>query len=462
MFEIALLLQATLWIVVFLVFLRNKSSSIFHPLFFYLVFHGLVFVARPILGEVLSLHQVADYMYFYPDDSDKIRALVVSSVALVVFAIFAMRSGSATPAFADRVTMRPTRSESIALWLTWAVLAPLAIYSAVFAIGGAGFEGTGRVQMERVEGIAAYTNTTGYLVDASQMLMPLVLLPILFAKRRWIAYLPATAFIGYRVFMGWGRWTIVDLVIVIFLAQLWLRRHKWPNRRAFATWAVIIPAVFFVFAALGDNRDLARSYFGDIGTDQQVLDGRSWLEKLDNLDFANYDYLTFVVSVVPKSTLSYTYGTQYLQLFTEPIPRIWWPAKPYGPPIKFFDLNDYANFIGLTVSLPGDGWMSGGWIGVVLTMALAGWLLGKLHRWFWRNQASKAKAILYLITIAVSSQLFRDGGISIFKFMLFTSVPIVFWALSVRVLDRVTRRRRVVPLAYMNKKGGRANQRSAG
>lgn len=437
MFEIGLVFQFAIWVVVILVFLRNKASSIFHPLFYYLVFHGVVFVLRPILGDLLGLHQVADYMSFYPSDGEKVRALAVSSVALVVFALFSLRVGKVTPVFAERVARKPTKSESSAVWVTWLILAPLAIYSVVYAIGGSSFDGSGRVQMERVGGVAGYTNTTGYIVDASQMLMPLVLLPIVFGRRKWIAYMPAVAFIAYRVFMGWGRWTIVDFVLVVFLAQLWLRGQKWPKRQSVFAAVIVIPTLFFLFAALGDNRELARSYFANSPSAQHLLDQRSWLEKFDNLDFANFDYLTLVVSVVPKSTLTYTYGTQYLQIFTEPIPRILWQSKPYGPPIKFFDLNDYANFIGLTVSLPGDGWMSGGWLGVVITMALAGALLGRLHKWFWRNQRSKAKVLVYLVTLAVLSQLFRDGGISIFKFMLFTSIPIFFWALTTQAIDRI-------------------------
>src|SRR5256885_11986108 len=99
MLEISLLAQFTIWLVVCATFVRSKSSSIFHPLFFYLVFHGLVFVVRPILGEVLGLHQVSDYMDFYPTDGEKIRALAVSSSALVVFAFAAMRAGREVPHF---------------------------------------------------------------------------------------------------------------------------------------------------------------------------------------------------------------------------------------------------------------------------------------------------------------------------------------------------------------------------
>src|SRR2546423_10381601 len=296
MLEMCLLAQFTIWLIVGAAFLRSKTSSIFHPLFFYLVFHGLVFVIRPIVGEVLNLHQVSDYMNFYPEDGEKIRALAVSSIGLIVFAVAVLRAGREVPHF-SRVLEKSRKSESTALWMTWLVLAPLAIYSAFFALGGWSFDGTGRVQMERIEGIAVYTNTTGYLVDASQMLMPLVLLPIVFGRRKWPVFVPAALFLGYRVFVGWGRWTIVDLLIVIFLAQLWLRGRKWPRKKSVAAAVVIIPTVFFLFAALGDNRDLARDFMTERRADQTILDDRTWLEKLDNLDFANFDYLTLSVSV---------------------------------------------------------------------------------------------------------------------------------------------------------------------
>jgi hypothetical protein len=159
--------------------------------------------------------------------------------------------------------------------------------------------------------------------------------------------------------------------------------------------------------------------------------GMSSTEKLrmrwDSQDFANFDYLAAVVALVPRRTGSHTYGLQYLQLFTEPIPRLLWRGKPAGAPIRLMNLNQHANFLGLTMSLPGDGWISGGWIGVILTMTLAGLATGLGHRGYWRNRGHPVLALLYMTFLGVSPNWFRDGGISVFKFLFFTWLPLLIW-----------------------------------
>ena len=149
--------------------------------------------------------------------------------------------------------------------------------------------------------------------------------------------------------------------------------------------------------------------------------------KYDSPDFANFDYLTFVMAVVPERTGIYTYGAQYAQLFTEPIPRKLWPGKPVGSPIRLFNLNNYGDFFGLTPSLVGDGWMSGGWIGVTITMTVVGFILGALHRWFWQRNGNNMAALCYLVGLAMIPQWYRDGGISIAKFVFWNLSPLLLW-----------------------------------
>src|SRR5262249_25575385 len=139
--------------------------------------------------------------------------------------------------------------------------------------------------------------------------------------------------------------------------------------------------------------------------------------RLNTLDFGNFDFLTYIVVVVPERTGEYTYGLQYLQLFTEPIPRMLWKSKPVGSPVRLINLNAYGNFIGLTYSLPGDGWMNGGWVGLLVTMALAGAVLGWAHAQFWRYVGHWIIPILYLVGLAMLPQWYRDGSISIAKFL---------------------------------------------
>jgi hypothetical protein len=95
--------------------------------------------------------------------------------------------------------------------------------------------------------------------------------------------------------------------------------------------------------------------------------------------------------------------------------------------VAFFDLNAYGNFIGLTPSLVGDGWMSGGWVGVITTLALVGGFLGWAHRWFWKHVDDNLAVLFYLTALPMLAQWYRDGGISIAKFMLWNWLPLLLW-----------------------------------
>src|SRR5262249_51407645 len=148
------------------------------------------------------------------------------------------------------------------------------------------------------------------------------------------------------------------------MAYCWSFRKKWLP---FWSIAAALP-ILVLFNLLGHNRDILKAFL--VGEEVRVVESTVGLSKeghlrrqLDTQDYSNFDYLSYVVFVVPEKTGGHTYGAQYLQLFTEPIPRILWKGKPIGSPVKMINIGAYGNFVGLTVSLPGDGWISGGWIG---------------------------------------------------------------------------------------------------
>jgi hypothetical protein len=213
------------------------------------------------------------------------------------------------------------------------------------------------------------------------------------------------------------------------MSYCWYYRRKW-----IPLWSVgVAIPILVIFNLLGHNRDILKSFL--LGQEIQVVEndpgmtaGAKLKRQLDTQDYANFDYLCYVVSVVPERSGTYTFGRQYLQLFTEPIPRILWKGKPVGAPVNTgINLAAYGNFVGLTVSLAGDGWLSGGWIGLIITLSTVGSLLGWAHRRFWNNIEDPMRCLLYLVGVAMVPQWYRDGGISIAKFLLFNLAPILVW-----------------------------------
>jgi len=165
------------------------------------------------------------------------------------------------------------------------------------------------------------------------------------------------------------------------------------------------------------------------------------LRFMEGMDTGNLEYLEFVVRAIPAKTGSYSYFASVLQIFTEPIPRVLWPNKPVGEPIRFFDLFDIGNPIGMTYSLPGQGWSDLGWAGVALWCGLFGGIWGWFHNQFARRSITGLRVIVYMTLLPLSILFFRDGGaITMLRFGLFLTIPLLVfggltWLFRVQSLE---------------------------
>ena len=437
--QLALYAQLAFFLLIAVPFLLNRRASLFHPLSFYLLFHFIVFVLRPFMVHYLKFDGRWIYMRYFPSDDEFAFTLLVSSVALLVFSLCCWFFGRSNvpPALPTLRFPDFTSKERKAYNWTLLLLGPLTLFSMLFASQDIVVNDVGDIQMtqDMATGITIYVNTTGYVVDAQTMFGSLAVLTMWRFRFAIWTWLPIVFFVLYRGFLGGGRWPMITTMLTILLIYLYRTRKRWFRVRYLA---VLLP--LFVFF---QNIGLDRNYFRDMidggqRVVHQIPEERTWLQQQDNPDFANFEFLAFILNVVPERSGTYTYFTQYLQIFTEPIPRILWSEKPIGAPIQLINLNNYGNFIGLTNSLAGDGWLSFGWVGLVITMALVGLFLGWLHRRFWSNISNVRIVVTYCTFIPLTVLWFRDGGISIAKTALFTLLPIFIWRGLVRLIARPT------------------------
>lgn len=427
MIEAALFLQLLLWLAIAGLFVAHRGASLFHPLGFYLVFHVLVFVARPWLVHYAGFDSQWYYMRFEPSAEIFVLTLAVTSLALLIFAGFALTAGYADIRF-ENSGIKFTRTQKQAFYVVLVVLLPIALYGAkrdaqIFGLLAA--PGESGMFVDPSSAHTYFQNTTGYIVKAHNLLIPLTALFVAVNRFRWWSYAPLLAFCGYRMFLG-SRWGIVVALGIVVLLHLYWHRARWLRARYVA---LVIP-VFLAFHALGQDRDYFREITG-IGETRyraEAFEEESFVESLDAPDFANFDFLAYIIWVVPEQSRTYTYFTQYLWLFTQPIPRMIWPGKPRGMPIELVDLNDYGWFGTRTWSIVGDGWLSFGVVGVVITLAGVGWSLGRLHRWFARNLHRAFPVLVYCCFMPASILWFRNGNIvSAVKLAMWILLPVFLW-----------------------------------
>ncbi|MGF1449420.1 MAG: hypothetical protein ACFB20_08395 [Opitutales bacterium] len=436
--------QWVLLALVTLVVAIRGQLTIFHPVTHYLAFHGMVFAMRPTLIYVGELNKVWDYMEFHPSGELLTEALQITSACLIVFVVaFSLACPSQRifkmPRFADL-----TGGEKRALWMTIGLLAPLGLYS----VFGANMSGE-----MTASGVYVMTGTSGYLNDAQRVLIPVCILVAWYFKWRIFSLIPLVVFLGYRFSQGWGRWTILLTMVAIFLVYMWDKRRTWFKGKDMILAGVVGTGIAVGFHELGKNRNAGQEWMRSVMEDTTIekaykrgmtsvtltkdpTKDAEFLKKIDGLDFANFDFLVYIMDKVPEETGKYSQGVQHLQLFTEPIPRGLWKGKPIGPPVPYFDLNDYGNFIGLTVSILGDGWITGGLPGALFNVLMAAVALATLYRFFLAHQTSPFVVFPYLIFCAMLVQFFRDGSlVAMLKFILFTiALPFSMWWFFAKVL----------------------------
>lgn len=411
-----LLIQWTLFGMVVVALLFRRLLTPFHPTFYYVLFHLIVFCIRPTLVAFADFDTVFNYMGLQTDAELLRTTLWLSSFALVVFSVaFSAHAAGGTPwDSGEPPSVEPGQIKSF--WLMALIIVPAGLYS-VFGADVKGYH---------VGGTYVLTGTSGYLNDLQQVFVSFVVLFAFVHRWRWWSLTPLLVFIYYRLGEGHARWMMIYPVLFGILIYLWQNRRIVPP-----FWMIApLPVLFIMFSTMTHDRWYFQRMFEGQETERSAVmdDHLSFKEKWDTMDFANFDYLAFAVAVVPEKTNGYNFGVQHLQLFTEPIPRGLWPGKPVGSPVSLIDASKHGNILGVTFSIVGDGWISYGWLGVTVTMAFYGFVLSLIYNWFLLRHSNLFKGLICLLVFSILVQVFRDGGIvSMARFLLFTSLPIILW-----------------------------------
>lgn len=405
----------------------RPAASMYHPAMIYLLVHFIIFVVRPLFAFYGQFDFVYNLYQFHPSQADKITAILAANLSLVVFVVASTWIGYEKIQFnrseIDQVQLSLMRG---ALFVTVGVLLPIGIYAMLIAWQGrsTGFED--RI-VDAATGTTINTKGSGYLHEAQLLAGPCVVLLAWAMRFRLIWMLPIVGFMILRAGTG-GRGPLVYAILMIGILYYFERRNRWPNMRSL----VIGVLALAMFASVGNDRGRAiRSLF----IDERSIDYNRSTEVsfMEGMDLANLEYLEYLVHTIPEKTGTYGYFLDNLALFTEPIPRVLWKDKPIGAPIKMYNLFDHGSPIGMTYSLPGNGWAQLGYLGVVIWSWIFGLFYGKFYNWFARGRQTNAKLAIYASVMSMSFVAFRDGGlVSIARFSVFLLAPAVLWLIVCR------------------------------
>ncbi|MDC7786713.1 hypothetical protein PQJ75_08260 [Rhodoplanes sp. TEM] len=430
MYDLHLLFTLAVWAALCLLFVNSRCASIFHPIAYYLAFHGLVFVVRPFFQHYLELNSVYALYRFWPDPEVKHVTLLIANLGLASFFLGAMWTGNLPMRFPTAEQQDAQDRRGPLLIVTLLLVSPLILMSMRYALS----INFGEYDLRNMVRDAStfrtlYTDTSAYIADANLMLGALGVAIAWAYRFRPVALLPFVAFVALRLTIGWMRHSFVLMTIALALLFLFDRRRRWP-----APWMVAVGlAGAVMFSALSEHRSLVAEWITGEVTRARVVTERAHF--FDGLDFANLEFVEYIVTIVPGQTKTFNYFSNSLEVLTAPIPRALWPEKPTGSPISFYNINNYGYPIGITFTVVGEGWQSLGYAGVVVWCLLGGLLWGGAYRLFVANVTSTFATLYYLLVLPVSLMWFRDGVlITLVQFPLSFVAPILLCQLLGRVV----------------------------
>ncbi|WP_144097232.1 O-antigen polymerase [Croceicoccus sediminis] len=422
MYDLLLLASTLFYIAVVFIYVHRPAASVFHPASLYLLFHGFIFVLRPIAARLMDFEFVYATYQFQPSLSDKMTVILAANLGMVTFVATAMSVARQPVVFErdefDEISRRSLRKPFIAAAL---ILAPVGLYS-IFDYWMNSATDTGTMVFDTETNIRINTTGNGYFFEMQLVLASLSVVTAWLYRFRWWSLLPFAFFVFVKAGSG-GRGAFVYASFALMLLWLWENRRKWPEWRTIAMGAGVLVLFNFVVA---DRGKAIRSIFV---ADQARTYERAALKPLEHMDFANMEYFEYLVYAVPQRSGTYDYFLSNLQIFTEWIPRALWSGKPVGAPIKTINLFDYGSPLGMTTSLPGMGWYELGWIGVVIQCAVFAAIFGYAYRWLLIGKRSTFALLIYMLFLATAVIGFRDGSLlSTVKMSLFyLLIPLGLW-----------------------------------
>ena len=427
MYETALALSVICFVLVTVYFVRGPSFSLFHPLTFYSAFHGFIFVFRPIIVWLNDYDYIYRVYQFTPSPSDRLTVILASNAGFLAFALCCLRSGNVAMQFKQDGYSHAERDRLKPLLLgVLAICVPIGLYSLGNLWTNVITTGTyGEMTMDAATGTIINSQANGYLTEAQLMLASCGALVAWVYRFRLLSIAPLLVFAVFRAGTG-GRGPFVIGLVTVGLLFLYEHRRRMPSLRVMG----LLIAVVIAFNSVGSDRGTAiRQALGDNSSSNFIgnISNERWLE---GMDFGNLEYFEFLVYAIPQRTQTYSYFLDSLQVFTEPVPRVLWADKPVGAPFNKIFLFNYGRPVGMTRSLPGEGWYALGWIGVIVWCSLWGYVLGLIYRKFVEGSQSVIKTAAYMIFVPILIIGYRDGTlVTIFRQGLFYLAPVGLWYL---------------------------------
>lgn len=407
----------------------------FEPIYAFLISTAVYFVLVP--GVLLSQHNFSFLGFDYSGEAVQVTALAL--LATVGFSLGYYGREVSTARKASRPSQelgqhhrRLLHGVSLAMLAFFAILIVLWIRIA-------------QIPLETlwIFGNASYNDAwdlatgpqIGYLYGAREAIPACLLLLLgLRSERRWSIVVLLLFVLTFGFFAGGGARFRVLLLVMSLGLFYFLERGTRPR-----TWQIML-AVLVIFYVIIGGVGFYRSATVEAGT----LRGRSLAQDTLTLDDA-WDVMlegsqisvsTAVLLRAVPAYQPYFNGASFLNVFTQPVPRILWPDKPAAAGEDFF-----ARLWppGTTVPFWALFYLNFGPAAVAVGMAIWGWLSQLIYDVYRRNAGNPLAQVQLAVYWPFMIHMYGRGGDN-FAFnvygLIFVLVPVWFLFFIRRFLHR--------------------------
>lgn len=233
------------------------------------------------------------------------------------------------------------------------------------------------VVMEHVGGWTVFTDTTGYLVNAVNLVPACGMIYYAMSGRLGVTALLVAPFVLMQMYFGWGRSQfLLPTIGFLGLAAL-LSRTSRGNLRQVAAIILALLLMLPVLAVLGDNRDFFKQKLEGREMAYQMERAQKRWTASEGADLTGFPNTAFYIAHSGK-TFPHGYCLRWVYiLFLQPIPRMFWKNKPVP---SDFDTKTIS-IHGMAPGTLGDPYHQLGWFGVVLFF-IHGWMVKRAMVWF--------------------------------------------------------------------------------
>jgi len=406
------LLDIAVWVSCLMALLVFARLSATHPATPYLIFHGWF-----VTGRSLAILNGAPTLFSWPGGDPVGADEIVRAVLLADAALVAMTGAWILAA------QRKTRSESQFEFEPMPLRRDLIRLVAAFAVpvGTIALLLWSRVPGFEAPAFAARWADSNWAVVAESW-VGLGLLALIYSDGfRMVLVAPFVAYLGIAAYQGNFRFRL--LIPLILLLQIYVDRQgkRWPSTKACIA-IMACAVIFFPLKGIGQGLQAGAEPAAIWqSTQRQIAD----VFRGTHPDEMILDELASTLTLADQHGKLF-WGRTYSGILTVAVPRQWWPEKP--------GLADFEKEIstpgrpiaadGMVVTILGEFYVNFWYPGVILLSFATAYLLGRAFEAAYRKSYFSLARFAYLLVACNLIQVFRDGLISLFVFLVINMMPL--------------------------------------